>query len=285
MRDNHRSSEVLKRELKETSAQICLNAVLVLGLFLALYPLMLTLINSTKSLRDYQFNMWWPSLPLRFYNFGQSFDKLKVYFLNTILVAAIGIPGMLLISSLAAYAIGKIRFPGCNFCLWFVLALMMLPGVMTLVPSSLIYRTLRLNDTYWALILPIWTNGCLQATFLLTTSYKTMPKGIFEAAEVDGAGELRQFFTIGVPLSAPMMGTCAIMQLISIWNDYLWPMTIQSDTSLYTLPAGILFTYSNYQNVPEQYSAYVFSSLPLLIIFVFLNKYYIKGLMDSAVKM
>ncbi len=282
---NNLRADAIKRHLKENSAQFWLHFVLIVGLFLALYPLMLTLIDSVKSLRDYQFNMWWPSLPIRFYNFGQSFEKLKTYFLNTLLVAAAGISGMLVISSLAAYAIGKIRFPGHNFCLWCVLALMMLPGVMTLVPSSLIYRTLHLNDTYWALIIPIWTNGCLQATFLLTTTYKAMPREIFEAAEVDGAGEIRQFLTIGLPLSAPMMGTCAIMQLISIWNDYLWPMTIQSDTSLYTLPAGILFTYSNYQNVPEQYSAYIFSSLPLLFIFIFLNKYYIKGLMDSAIKM
>ncbi len=270
---------------KTVLSQSLLHIVLLVTLFLTLFPLFLTLVNSFKSVKDYQASMWLPSLPLRFFNYKESWSRLAPYFWNTMIVTLVGVSGMLLISSLASYAFGKIRFKGSGFCLWIVLALMMLPGVMTLVPSVMVYRTLHLNDTIWALIFPIWTNGCLMSTFLLTTFFRSLPKEIFEAAEVDGAGELIQYFKIALPLSMPMVGTCTIIQIVSIWNDYLWPMTIQSDDSLYTIPAGILFNYQNYENVPEMYSAYVIAALPLLFIFIFLNKYYVKGLLDSAIKM
>ncbi|MBQ7995623.1 MAG: carbohydrate ABC transporter permease [Bacilli bacterium] len=276
---------VISTKTKQIISQSTLHAVLAVTLILTLLPLGLTLINSMKSLRDYQFNMWLPSLPLRFFNYGEAWSRLSPYFWNTMIVSVLGVGGMLLISSLASYAIGKIRFPGSNICLWIVLSLMMLPGVMTLVPSVMVYRSLHLNDTIWALIFPIWTNGCLMSTFLLTTFFRSLPLEIFEAAEIDGAGELRQYASIALPLSLPMVGTCTIIQIVSIWNDYLWPMTIQSDESLYTLPAGILFNYQNYENVPEMYASYVIAALPLLFIFIFLNKYYVKGLLDSAIKM
>jgi ABC-type glycerol-3-phosphate transport system permease component len=279
------SREGLRRERNERNEQIILNAILIVALFLSLFPLLLTFYDSTKSLRDYENNMWFPSLPLRFYNYGQAWGKLSRYILNTLLVTLIGCGGMLFISSLASYAIGKIQFKGAKICFWIVLALMMLPGVLTLVPSSLIYKSLHLNNTYFALIFPIWTNGSLMSVFLFVTFFRSLPKEIFEAAEMDGAGEFRQYFSIAVPLSMPTVATCAIIQIISIWNDYLWPITIQSDEAMYTLPAGILYQYSNYDNTPEMYAAYMLAALPLLIVFVCLNKYYIKGLLGSAVKM
>ena len=278
-----RTSRKLKP--KQILSQGTLHLLLIVALILTLFPLFLTLFNSMKSVKDYQANMWLPSLPMRFFNYKESWTRLAPYFWTTIIVSVVGVSGMLLISSLASYAFGKIRFPGSGFCVWIVLSLMMLPGVMTLVPSVMVYRSLHLNDTIWALIFPIWTNGCLMSTFLLTQFFRSLPKEIFEAAEVDGAGEFTQYFHIALPLSMPMVGTCTIIQIVSIWNDYLWPMTIQSEERLYTLPAGILFNYQNYENVPEMYSAYVIAALPLLFIFIFLNKYYVKGLLDSAIKM
>ena len=82
-----------------------------------------------------------------------------------------------------------------------------------------------------------------------------------------------------------MIGTCAIAQIVSIWNDYLWPKTIQSDVSLYTIPAGILYEYQNYSNAPEQFAGYILAALPLFLLFVFANKSYIEGIVGSAIKM
>lgn len=266
-------------------SQFILHLVIIIALILVFFPLVETFIGSVKSVRDYQENMWTISFPLRFFNYATVWPKVSRYFWNTVLVTLAGVSGMILISSLASYAIGKIKFRGSSLLFWLVLVLMMLPGIMTFVPSTLLYRSLRLNDTMWALIVPSWTGGCISATFLLTSAYRSLPKEIFEAAEVDGANEFKQFFAIGVPLTAPIIGTCSIMQILYLWGDYVWCMTIQSDPSLYTMPAGILYRFSNYTNTPEQYAAYIIASLPLIAVFIFLNRYYIKGLLDSAIKM
>ena len=86
-------------------------------------------------------------------------------------------------------------------------------------------------------------------------------------------------------MSAPTTGTCVIIQVVAVWNDYLWPKTIQSETNMYTLPAGILYIYQNYQNTTEMFAGYMIAAVPLLILFIFANKYYIEGLIGSAIKM
>ncbi len=270
---------------KKAAKQISLNAAMIITIIIMLLPLVLTFFNSFKSLNDYQRDMWLPSVPFRLFNYREAWDKLLPYLWNTIIVAVFGVFGMLLISSLAGYAIGKIQFSGHKLIYALVLGLMMLPGVLTLVPASLIYKSLHIDNTYFALLFPIWSNGCLMSVFLFVTFFKSLPKEIFEAAKIDGASEFKQYFKIAVPLSAPTIGTCAIIQIASIWNDYLWPKTIQSDTSMYTIPAGILYAYQNYNNTPEMFAGYLIAAIPLLIIFIFANKYYIEGLVGSSIKM
>lgn len=276
---------VQKKKAKADRRQVYLHIILILGAILTLFPLALTFINSFKSIKDYQAGMWFPSIPFRLYNYGEAWTKILPYMGNTLLVVLIGCGGMLIISSLASYAIGKIRFAGSTICFYLVLGLMMLPGVLTLVPSSMIYKSLHLNNTIWALIFPTWSNGSLMSVFLFTTFFRGLPKELFEAAKIDGAGEFKQYYKIALPLSAPMIGTCAIAQIVSIWNDYLWPKTIQSDVSLYTIPAGILYEYQNYSNAPEQFAGYILAALPLFLLFVFANKSYIEGIVGSAIKM
>lgn len=274
-----------KTQNKATRGQIYLHIAMIVTIVIMLLPLVMTFYNSFKSLNEYDHEMWFPSLPLHLYNYSEAWDKLKDYVINTLLVTVIGVIGMLLISSLAAYAIGKIRFKGSGFVYFLVLALMMLPGVLTLVPSTMIYRTLHLENTIFALVFPIWSNGCLMTVFLFTSFFKGLPKEIFEAAKIDGAGEFKQYFKIAVPLSGPTICTCTIIQVVSIWNDYLWPKTIQTETGMYTLPAGILYQYQNYNNTPEMFAGYILAAIPLLILFIFANKYYIEGLTGSAIKM
>ncbi len=270
---------------KTTRGQLYLNIALIVSVIIMLLPLVMTLYNSFKSLNEYTHEMWLPSIPLHLYNYSEAWDKLKEYLINTLVVTLVGVVGMLIISSLASYAIGKIRFKGANFCYFLVLALMMLPGVLTLVPSTTIYKTLHLENTYLALIFPIWSNGCLMTVFLFTTFFRGLPKEIFEAAKIDGASEFKQYFKIALPLSGPTICTCTIIQVVSIWNDYLWPKTIQTETGMYTLPAGILYQYQSYNNTPEMFAGYMLAAIPLLILFIFANKYYIEGLTGSAIKM
>lgn len=278
-------TEMKKIKYRKVTSQAIIHTIIVLLVFFSLFPLVLTLYDSFKSYNDYSTNMWLPSIPFRLYNYNEAFRKLWPYMLTTMIVAIGGGLGMLFISSIASYAIGKIRFKGSNLCYMLIMGLMMLPGVLTLIPQFNLYKSLGLVDTYWALIFPVWSNGCLMSVFLLVTFMRSLPKEVFEAAKIDGASEFKQYYRIAAPLSAPTIGTCAIIQIVAIWNDYLWPKTIQTQTEFYTIPQGILYTYQNYANTPEMYAGYIIAALPLLILFIFANKFYIEGLTGGAVKM
>ncbi len=271
---------------KEYVSQTILHLVIAALLFCVLYPLAFALWNAFKSQTEYTLNKWVPSLPLRVSNIATAFGYVKTYVFNTLKVAVVGTVGMLAISSLASFAISRIRFPGAKFCYGFVLMLMMMPGIITLVPSFLLYKKFGLYDNFFALILPIWTNGSLMSVFLFVTFFNGLPNEMFEAAEMDGGGTLAKYFGVALPLSMPILGTATIIQIVSIWNDYLWQQVVMSDA--YTLAAGLLKAFNGIEwdyRVPVVYSGYLIASAPLIILFVAANKYYIRGLVGTSIKM
>lgn len=180
------------RRKKFPVAQTVLHVVLVFLLFIMLYPLAMALWNAFKSDIAYDYTRWYPTLPLRIRNVSTAFDMTSKYMLNTVVVGVAGTAGMLAISSLASFAFAKMKFPGRSFFLSMVLALMMVPGVLTLVPSYILYKTLGLHDNLMALILPIWTGGCIFAVFLLTTFFSGAPE-----RSVRGCADRRR---VAVPL-------------------------------------------------------------------------------------
>ncbi|HPU58904.1 MAG TPA: carbohydrate ABC transporter permease, partial [Candidatus Avimonas sp.] len=130
--------------------------------------------------------------------------------------------------------------------------------------------------------------GPVFGVFLLRSFYEGLPESVFESARIDGANELRVFFSICIPMSMSIMGTLVIMQIMSIWNEYLWPIITIQDDRLLTISAGLLQRFSNVTGVPNYpitFSAYLVSSIPLIVLFFAANKYYIEGLTSSAIKL
>lgn len=275
-----------KRRKKFPVGQVILHAVLAILLFIMLYPLAMALWNAFKSDIAYDYSRWYPTLPFRIRNVATAFDMTSQYMLNTVLVGLVGTCGMLVIASLASFAFAKMKFPGRKFFLSMVLALMMVPGVLTLVPSYILYKTLGLHDNLMALILPIWTGGCIFAVFLLTTFFAGLPKDLFEAAQIDGASVFRCYYTIALPLSIPILGTITIMQIVNVWNDYIWPQLVLSEEK-FTVSAGLLLTFrsEHTSNMPVMFAGYLVASSPLILLFIFANKFYIQGLVGAAIKM
>lgn len=235
---------------------------------------------------EYKFNKWVPSLPIRFSNIAISFGYIKIYVFNTLKVALVGCVGMLIISSLASFAIAKIRFPGHKVCFGFVLMLMMMPSIITLIPSFLEYKAFGLYDKFMALILPIYTNGSLMSVFLFVTFFRGLPDEIFEAVDIDGGGTFAKYFLVALPLSMPILGTCTIIQIVAIWNDYLWQQVVMSEP--YTLAAGLISVFNGIEwdeKIPIVYSGYLIAASPLIILFIAANKYYIQGLVGTSIKM
>ena len=119
-----------------------------------------------------------------------------------------------------------------------IMVLMMVPSVLTLVPSYMLYRELGLYNNLMALILPIWTGGCVFAVFLLVTMFRGLPNELFEAASIDGANTMQKYFFLALPLSLPILGTITILQFSNIWNDFIWPQLIL-ESDHYTISAGL----------------------------------------------
>ena len=276
-----------KKKKKIGAGQIALHVALLLLCALMLYPLGVALWGAFKTNAEFTVSKWYPTLPFYFDNFFVAFKALWPYMLNTIFVGGVGTLGVLAVSCPAAYVFARKRFPGKNVLFFLVIGLMMIPAIMTLVPSFMLYKDLVGTDTYLILIIPVITGGSVFATFLLRSFFEGIPEGIFEAARLDGAGDFLCFFKICLPLSIPILVTLAIMQLNGVWNDYIWPMiACPTDSSKLTIAAAIKkeFLSGNSGSYPTLFAGYLVSSLPLVALLLFGNKYYVEGLTNSAIK-
>lgn len=267
--------------------QVLDHVIMVLLLILMLYPLCMAVWGAFKLNANFDATKWYPTFPLSFENLAYAAQELYVYIFNTILVGGVGTLAMLIVASLAAYAFARMKFFGKDFLYLMVLALMMLPAIMTLVPSFMLYKKLVGTNTYLILILPIITGGSVFGVFLLRSFFTGISESIFEAARLDGLGELGCYFYICIPLSVPILATLAIMQLSSTWNDYLWPMiAIPTDTNKLTIAAAIKkeFLSGNTGSYPTLFAGYLISSVPLILLFLFANKFYVEGLTSASIK-
>jgi multiple sugar transport system permease protein len=281
------TNNYIKQKTNKSFSNFTVNLSMIILLILMVYPLAMAMWSALKSEDIFRDSQWFPTLPLYLSNIAVAFPKVARYMINTILVAGIGTAGMLFLSSISAFTFARMKFLGKNLIYTMVISLMMIPGVLTLVPSYMIYKSIVGLNNYTILILPIIIGGSVFGIFLLRTFFEGIPEDVFEAARIDGAKEFTVYLKICLPLSLPIMGTLAIMQINGVWNDYLWPMiTIKSD-ELFTISAGLLMNYVSafVSNYPAIFSGYLISSFPLVILFVFANKYYIEGLTSSAMKL
>ncbi|MDY6367369.1 MAG: carbohydrate ABC transporter permease [Clostridia bacterium] len=274
---------------KFSVGQLILNIIIIALLAIMLYPLLMAIWNALKIERVFEDTKWYPVLPLALTNLWEVWDVLKEYILYTVLVGLIGGGGLVFIASLSAYTFSKMRFPGRKFLYSMVIGLMMMPGIITLIPQVEIYTSFGLTggktETLMALILPLWTSGPIFGVFLLSSFFAGIPNDIFESARIDGANEFICYLRIALPLCMPIMGTLAIMTLVNIWNDYLWPMTVMKEKV--TIAAALIkkFTSQYSTNQTLQFAGYLVASSPIILLFIVANKYYIEGLIGSSIKL
>ena len=273
---------------KKLVGQTLLHLTMAILLFCMIYPLAMSVWCAFKTTAEYDLSKFYPTLPMKISNLATAFSKVGGYMYNTVAVAVFGIAGSLFIASLASYAFAKMDFPGKALFFTMVLCLMMIPGVLTLVPQFLMYKGLNLNDSLFAILLPQWTMQPVGAVFLLSMFFKGLPDDLFNAAKIDGATDFQAYRKMALPLCIPILVTLAIQQINGLWNDYIWPMTvISTNYGKLTISAGLIVEFRNLysQNMPVTYSGYLIASLPLLLVFLFGNKFYIQGLMASSITM
>ncbi len=210
------------------------------------------------------------------------FPFLKLYF-NTIVVVLFVVAGQLVISSMAAYAFARLRFPGQNILFVVILGLLMIPGQIFLIPHYKIMAGLKITNTLTALILPGLFN--VFGVFLLKQFFMTIPVELDEAAIMDGAGYFHIYRRIILPLSQSGLMSLSILTALWTWKSLMWPIIVNRSLSKMTLSAGLAFLIGEHTTYYEQVMAGgVISVLPMIVIFLFLQKRIVQGIALSGIK-
>lgn len=186
------------------------------------------------------------------------------------------------ISALAGYALSRLRFAGRNMITMLIVASIMIPGQILIVPLFQLMLSLNLVDTYWGIVLPQVVAAPM--VFILKKFFDQIPIELEEAALMDGASRLKIFWSIILPLSRPILGAVSIFVFIGAWNNFLWPFIVVNDANLMTLPAGLQTVISAYgiqyaQNMAQA----VLAALPLIVVFLFFQRQIIKGIATTGI--
>jgi multiple sugar transport system permease protein/raffinose/stachyose/melibiose transport system permease protein len=260
--------------------------LIVLGI-ITFYPLVFTLFTSFKDNSQFYSTFWGPALPLHWSNYSDAWRQLYPVLINTIFVGVISAAGTIFLASLSAYVFARHRFPGHDLLFYAIIALLMIPSVLTLIPLFLLVKDLALLNTYWVLILPYIAGGQAFAIFVLRSFIASQPEEIFESARIDGAGEFTIYQRIALPMAKPILGTLAILALLSTWNDYIWPSVTLRNPELWTISLKLVSFSSQWASLQQygpMFAGYVIASIPLLILFMFTMRLFIEGLASGAIK-
>lgn len=213
------------------------------------------------------------------------FSRLNIMrnFVNSLFIS-ITVTGISLIfNSMAGYAFAKYRFKGKNKLFNLLLSSMIIPAQVTMLPLFLMLKEFGFINTYMALIIPGLAN--IFGIFLIRQYALSIPDSLIESARLDGASDFQIYWKIILPLAVPILVTLAIFTFMGTWNDFLWPLIALNDSSMYTLPVALANLMGEHTKDPELMMAgSVLTILPVIIVFLVLQKYYIKGIMMGSVK-
>jgi ABC-type glycerol-3-phosphate transport system permease component len=215
-----------------------------------------------------------------------AWNEVRPYMLNSLFVSLTTAAGVILLGSMTAYILSRQRFYGAKVVYFYIISTMMFPGVLTLVPSFMLVKELGLLNTYWAMILPYIAGGQVFATFVFKSFFDGLPEELLESARLDGAGHFQLYRHIVVPLSKPILSVVAVMSILGTWNEFLWPFITNTEGKHHVIASGlyVLATSPFASNFSTLFGAYLLSSIPLLLLFVYATKPFIQGVTSGAFK-
>ncbi len=251
-----------------------------------LMPLVWMLSTSLMNdLEVYQFPPRFVPSTFRWSNFieAMTLQPFGRYFLNSFIVAGASVLGQLLFCSMAAYAFARIPFRGRDKIFALYLGTMMIPAMVTIIPAFLIIALFGWMNTYWALFTPslcsVW------GIFLLRQFFRTIPRDFEDAARIDGASDWTIYWRIILPLSKPALATLAIFAFLGSWKDFLWPLIVTNRMEMRTVEVGIATFSSLFQtDWPHQMAAAVVVMFPVIVAFIALQRYFVRGVTLTGIK-
>ena len=280
---------MIKKFLKGFSCHL----FLILISFLSLFPLLWLLSTALKGIDEniFQYPPYFIPKNLTFENFTGVWKKIPflLYFLNSFIVAGFTVILNLIFSSLAAYPLARMNFKGKNFIFTLILVTIMIPFQAIMLPVYLLVLKLHLVDSYGltagylGLILPFAVNAF--GIFLMRQAFLTIPKEMEEAAFIDGCSIFNIWLKILLPMTAPTLAVLAIFTFIGSWGEFLWPSIVLTNKDLYTLPVGVndlqgMFS-ANWRYIA---AGSIISIIPIIIFFICMQKYFVSGNSEGAIK-
>lgn len=299
--DSEVTAQMGKTAVRRAASRKCLGQALVvvtygiltLWALLALFPIYWMLKNSFEP--DQLLSVWppriapnWGRLTLDNYRTIMRRFPLERWLLNSVVVALVRTAGAVFFGSLAGYAFAKLRFFGREFFFWALMAVLMLPGFVLIIPQYQLIRAFHWHDTFAALIVPGITGGA-SAVFLMRQFIRTLPTELIECARLDGASEFTIFSSVIAPLAAPGMAVLGIFWFIGNWNSFLWPMLVTATNPMRTLPVGLAFLTSSIDTggrapAGQLMAGASVAALPMIVVFLFFQRYFLKGITVGAIK-
>lgn len=263
--------------------------ILVLASILVLLPFIWMLSTSLQpDLQSvYQIPPKWIPEPPTWQNFLTAWNSapFDIYLKNSIIVALSATLLQLINAAMSAYAFSWLNFPGRDIIFLFFLAVLMIPGQVTIVPNYIVMSRLDWINTYWALIIPVSVTAF--GTFLIRQAFLSVPKDLIDAAVIDGASHLQILWRILVPLNKPTLLTFALLSFNWRWNNYFWVLIMTNSTDMRTLPVGLV----QMRMGPEQGSQWqiimagtVLVLTPIMLLFAFFQRYFVEGVTRSGLK-
>jgi ABC-type glycerol-3-phosphate transport system permease component len=274
------------KTFRHSFSRFTLYLVLIVTSILMIVPFYWSVGTSFK-LEQFVFSnppQWIPN-PLTWANFIHVLTRIPFlrYFANSVFVAVVTTLGHVFFDTLAAYAFAKLTFPGRDKIFFLMLLALMVPFQVNLIPLYKIMATLHWTDTYLALIVPNLTS--IFGIFLMRQFMMTIPNELLDAARIDGCNEFGVFRKVVLPLALPGIATLIIFTFMGTWNDFLWPRIVTNSEKLFTLPVGLAqLQMKNTSNVAQIMAGTVLTALPMIVVFLFMQRQFIEGMTAGALK-
>jgi multiple sugar transport system permease protein len=213
------------------------------------------------------------------------FTRLSVarYAMNSALLALVVTLISVLLNSMAGYAFAKFRFGGRDRIFQTLLAALVIPAQVAMLPLFLMLKEMGVINTYWGVIIPGMAS--VFGIFLVRQYALSIPDSLLDAARIDGAGEFRIYWSLVLPSCTPILVTLAIFTFMGTWNDFLWPLIVLTDDRLYTLPVALAnLAGEHVQDIELMMAGAVLTVAPVMLVFVVLQRYYIAGILSGSTK-
>ena len=263
-----------------------LNGVLAAASLLALLPLLWMVSASfmpAGAASSYP-PPWWPAEPtLAHYRHLLGEGGIGRAFLNSLGVACVATAVSTLLNAAAGHAFAKLRFPGRDRLFALLLAALVIPGQVAMLPLFLMLKEMGLVNSWAGVLVPSLAG--IFGIFLVRQVARGIPDELLEAARMDGAGELHIFILVMLPLLRPVLATLAVLAFLGSWNDFMWPLIVLTDGDLHTLPVALAsMTREHVQDIEMMMAGAVITVLPVLVLFLTLQRHYLQGLLMGSVK-